>query len=158
MHPDLRGPHPLPSRVCFQEPDDAKPTQQVVPQTPQRDDVLSEHQPQCAPLLTIDTDFPVDLPNPPSAPRGRPQFFNEDNDQPEFQAPEPTPILLSPQQGEQRSGHPRCEHKVPDRLTFERLGEPRINYHSKPSARYGYSNLAFFGSVMSTLSMPQLPS
>jgi hypothetical protein len=41
---------------------------------------------------------------------------------------------------------------------FEQLDKPRINYHSKPSARYGYSNLAFFGSVMSTLSMPQLPS
>jgi hypothetical protein len=109
-------------------------------------------------MLTIDTDFPVDSPNPPSVPRGRPQFFNEDNDQPEFQTPEPPPILRSPQQGEQRSGHPRREHKMPDRLTFERLGEPCINYHSKPSTRYGYSNLVFFGSVMSTLSMPRLPS
>jgi hypothetical protein len=80
-------------------------------------------------MMTIDTDFPVDSPNPPSAPRGRPQFFNE--------AAGPPPILRSLQQGEQRSGRPRCERKVPDRLMFEQLGEPRINYHSKPSARYG---------------------
>jgi hypothetical protein len=55
-------------------------------------------------MLIIDTDLPVDSPNPPSAPRGRPQFFNEDDNQPEVQTPEPPPILLSPQQGEQRSG------------------------------------------------------
>jgi hypothetical protein len=85
-------------------------------------------------MLTIDTDFPVDSPNQPSAPRGRPQFFNEDDDQPDSQTPEPPPILRSPQHGEQQSGRPRCDRKVPDRLTFEQLGEPRINYHSKPSA------------------------
>jgi hypothetical protein len=43
-------------------------------------------------------------------------------------------------------------------LTFKQLGKPRINYHSQPSARYGYSNLALFGSIVSTLSMPRLPA
>jgi hypothetical protein len=110
-------------------------------------------------MLTIDTDFAVDSPNPPSAPRGRPQFFDDNNDPPDSQADELPPALHSlQQQGEQQSGPPRRDRKAPDRLTFEELGQPRINFHSKPSARYGSSNLAFFGSVLSTLSMPRLPS
>jgi hypothetical protein len=38
--------------------------------------------------------------------------------------------------------------------TFEQLGEPRVRYHSRPSARYGYSNLAFFGSEAGQTSLP----
>jgi hypothetical protein len=34
---------------------------------------------------------------------------------------------------------------------YEELGEPHLRYYSKPSARYSYSHLAFFGSVLSTL-------
>jgi hypothetical protein len=117
--------------------------------------------------LTIDTDtdFPVDSPRPPSAPRNRPSLFDDDDDEvPQdyiievIEEPLPPPILRSPQQGEQRSGRPKCVTKKPDNLTYEELGQPRIRYYSQPSARYGYSNLAFFGSVLSTLSMPRLPS
>jgi hypothetical protein len=41
---------------------------------------------------------------------------------------------------------------------FEELGQPRINYHTKPSAQYRSSNLAFYGSILLTLLMPQWPS
>jgi hypothetical protein len=132
MHPDLREPHPLPQRVRFQEPN--KTQQRNEPAAPAAPPPIifippaaPDPGPQCALTLTIDTDFPVDSPHPPSAPRGRPHFFDDDNGQPGSATEEPPPpILRSPQQGEQRSGRPKRVTKPPDRLTFEELGEPRI--------------------------------
>jgi hypothetical protein len=140
VNPDLRGPHSLPPRVRFQEPNDTQQRQHepAAPAAPPPVIILppttQDPAPQRAPTLTVDTDIPADSPHPPSAPRGRPHFFDDDNAQPGCATEEPPPILRSLQQGEQRSGRPKRVTKPPDRLTFEELGEPRVRYHSKPSA------------------------
>jgi hypothetical protein len=116
VNPDLRGPHSLPPRVRFQEPNGAQ--QQNEPATPADPPPIiilppaaPNPVPQHAPTLTIDTDtdFPVDTPHPPSAPRNRPHLFDDDDDEVpqdyiiEVIEEPPPPILRSPQQGEQRS-------------------------------------------------------
>jgi hypothetical protein len=109
MNPDLRGPHSLPPRVRFREPTGTQqPNEPAEPAAPPPIIILlpaaPDPGPQCALTLTIDTDFPVGSPHPPSAPRGSPHFFDDDNDQPGSATEEPPPILHSPQQGKQRSG------------------------------------------------------
>jgi hypothetical protein len=102
-------------------------------------------------MLTIDTHLPIDPPDQPSAPRR-----NDENEPPDSQVVELPPALCSPQQGKQR--RPRYDWKAPECLTSDKLGQPQINYHIKPLEQYGYSNLAFFGSILSTILMPRLPS
>jgi hypothetical protein len=144
VNPDLRGPHSLPPRVRFQEPNETQqqrhepaapadpPPVIILPPTTQ------DPAPQRAPTLTIDTDFPTDSPHAPSAPRSRPHFFDDDDDDAPtdyiievIEEPLP-PSLRSPQQGEQRSGRPKRATRKPDQLTYEELGEPRARYHSRP--------------------------
>jgi hypothetical protein len=115
VNPDLRGPHSLPPRVRFREPNDTPQRQHepaaqadpppviILPPTTQ------DPTPQCTPTLTIDTDTdsPVDSPRPPSAPRNRPNLFADDDDDVQqdyiievIEEPLPPPALRSPQQGE----------------------------------------------------------
>jgi hypothetical protein len=136
VNPDLRGPHSLPPRVRFQEPNDAQQRQHkpAAPAAPPPVIILPPTTqgpaPQRAPTLTIDTDtdFPVDSPRLPSAPRNRPNLFNDDDDDVpqdfiiEVIEEPPPPALRSPQQGEQRSGRPKHVTKKPDQLTYEELG------------------------------------
>jgi hypothetical protein len=118
VNPDLRGPHSLPPRVRFREPNDTQ--QQHEPSAPADPPPViilppaaPNPAPQRAPTLTIDTDtdFPVDSPRPPYAPRNRPNLFADDDDDVQqdniievIEEALPPPILRSPQQGEQRSG------------------------------------------------------
>jgi hypothetical protein len=88
VNPDLRGPHSLPPRVRFQEPNDTQQLNEpAAPGNPPPIIILPpaapDPMPQRAPTLTIDTDtdFPVDSPRPPSAPRNRPNLFDDDDDE-----------------------------------------------------------------------------
>jgi hypothetical protein len=72
MNPDLRGPHSLPPRVRFREPNETQQQNEpAAPADPPPIIILPpaapNQVPQRAPTLTIDTDFLVDSPHPPSA-------------------------------------------------------------------------------------------
>jgi hypothetical protein len=113
VNPNLRGPHSLPPRVRFQEPNETQQQQHepAAPADPPPIIILpptiQDPAPQRAPTLTIDNDSSFDSPHPPSAPRNRPRLFADDEDDVpqdyiiEVNEEPPPPILRSPQQGEQ---------------------------------------------------------
>jgi hypothetical protein len=110
VNPDLRGPHSLPPRVRFREPNDTQQQNELAaPADPPPIIILPPAAPnpvpQCAPTLTVDTDtdFPVDSPHPPSAPRNRPRLFDDDDDEVKqdyiievIEEPPPPPTLCPP--------------------------------------------------------------
>jgi hypothetical protein len=99
------GTQPLPPRIFFQDTINAPQTKNAGPAAapaPIPSAAPPEHQPDRRPMLTINTDLPIDTHDQPSTPHRTPQFFNDDNDHPDLKINELSPALCSLQQGKQR--------------------------------------------------------